>query len=60
MNEVPCDAFRKNPDGSWTYLKSVVIKGEHGEITIGPNMTFNKGVKFMGLDLAALLSQHCT
>lgn len=60
MQESICDAFRRNPDGSWTSIKAVTIKGPAGEIQIGPGMTFTKGVQFMGVNLAEWLDEHCT
>jgi len=57
---VPCDAFRKNPDGSWACIKPVTIRGPAGEIKISPGLTFRKGVYFMGIDLATLLDQQCS
>src|SRR2546430_1854111 len=31
---VPCDAFQKNPDGSWSPLRQVVIAGPNGPVTV--------------------------
>ncbi len=58
MNEI-CQSFRKNADGSWTSIGSVTINGPNGSIQIGPGMTFQRGVLFMGLDLAAWLDENC-
>ncbi len=58
MQNIPLDAFKKNPDGSWSCVKQVTIKGPSGEIRIGPGMSFREGVQFMGIDLAALLNQQ--
>lgn len=60
QQQIPCDAFQKNPDGSWTCIKPVTISGPTGQIQIGPGMTFNRGVQFMGVDLAELLDKYCT
>ncbi len=61
MQQIPCDAFKKNPDGSWSSIKPVTISGPTGgSIKIGSGITFRKGVQFMGVDLAALLDANCT
>lgn len=60
MQESPCSAFQRNPNGSWTSIKSVTINGPNGQIQISPGMTFIRGVLFMGLDLAAWLDENCT
>ena len=54
-----CSAFRRNPDGSWTSIGSVSIKGPSGQVQVGTGMTFNRGVLFLGLDIAAWLDQNC-
>jgi len=56
-----CSAFQKNPDGSWTSVKSVTITSPQGggQIQIRSGMTFRGGVLFMGLDLAKYLDQIC-
>jgi len=40
QQQIPCEAFRKNPDGSWTCIKPVTISRPTGQIQIGPGMTF--------------------
>ena len=60
MQQIPCDAFKKNPDGSWTTVKAVTITGSTGQIQIAPGQTFKKKVLFMGVDLVALLEANCT
>ncbi len=60
MQQSPCDAFRKNPNGSWTSIKSVTIsKPGGGAIKISPRMTFDKGVFYRGVDLAKWLDENC-
>ncbi|MBW1998253.1 MAG: hypothetical protein JRJ29_09855 [Deltaproteobacteria bacterium] len=56
---VACEAFRKNPDGSWTSVQTTIIRAPIGEIRISPGMTFRKGAKLVGVDVAALLEQDC-
>jgi hypothetical protein len=38
MNQLPCSAFRKNPDGSWTVIATV----HAGHLTLS-NTTFRGG-----------------
>lgn len=58
MATIPLDAFKKNPDGSWSAVKPITITSPTGEAEqIGPGMSFTKGVLFMGIDLAALLDE---
>jgi hypothetical protein len=57
----PCQAFRKNSNGSWTSVQSVTISNPNGgQIQIGAGVTFTRGVMFMGVDLAAWLDANCT
>jgi hypothetical protein len=56
---VPCDAFRKNPDGSWSPVRQVVIAGPNGPVTVNPGTSYWVGVAFMGIDLASRLEQQC-
>lgn len=59
--EVPFDAFKRNPDGSWISVKACrVYNPAGGELIISPGMVFRKGksVRFMGFDLAEYLEEH--
>jgi hypothetical protein len=53
--QLACSAFRHNPNGSWSSLTSVTFNGA----AIGSGITFNRGVSFGGVDLAAILDQQC-
>jgi len=57
----PCDAFVKNPDGSWTPTRDVNIVMENGGdvLTVGPAATFQPGKEVRGFDMAAHLEQQC-
>lgn len=57
----PCDAFVKNPDGSWTPTRDVNIAMPNGGdvLTVGPAASFRPGAAVRGFDLAALLEQQC-
>jgi len=57
---VPCDAFRKNPNGTWSPTRPVKISSPEGAtVSIGPGVSFGPGVQFAGIDLYALLNQNC-
>ena len=56
---VPCDAFKKNPDGSWSPVRQVVIAGPNGHVTVNPARSFWPGVAYMDIDLGSRLEQQC-
>jgi hypothetical protein len=58
MNQT-CEAFQKNPDGSWTSIQAVTINGPQGEVQIMPIMTFFPGEPYNGVDVATWLDQQC-
>ena len=61
MQESPCSAFKKNPNGSWTCIKPVTIsKPDGGQVSLSPGITITRGVSFMGLDVAKWLDENCT
>lgn len=55
---IPKDAFKKNPDGSYSVIKPVVIQGPNGSINLNPGMSFSRGVQFMGVDIAKTLDEE--
>ena len=55
----PCQAFRPNPDGSWTVVEFVTIPAENGLIELSPGATFPRSVAFGNLDLVALVERNC-
>lgn len=59
MEDDVCAAFKRNPNGSWSCIEAVTIESGSGKIQIGPGMYFSRGVKFMGVDLAAWLDEKC-
>ena len=61
MEEIrlPCDAFRKNQDGSWTTVKPISIKTGQAQAQLSAGQTFNKGAWFAGINLAMLLDEQC-
>jgi hypothetical protein len=57
----PCDAFVKNPDGSWTPTRDVNIALPNGRdvVTVGSAVSFHPGKAIRGFDVAAFLEQQC-
>ena len=55
QQQIPCDAFMRNPNGTWLATRQVTIDG----VTMGSGLLLRRGVSFNGLDLAALLEQRC-
>jgi hypothetical protein len=47
----PCDAFAKNPDGSWTVLQTTYLEGPN--IKVQQDATFPPGRVVLGYDIAA-------
>ena len=52
-----CEAFYKNPDGSWTATQSVFLPGTRQVSRIGG--IFRPGVAVEGVDVAAALDKAC-
>ena len=59
MNNLPCDAFRRNPNKSWTVTGSASIEGENQKLRLPMNATFKRGDPVLGIDVAAWLDEHC-
>jgi hypothetical protein len=51
------DAFRHNPDGSWSCVAPVTLEHPKGRIQVTPGSTFTRGTRFMGIDVAEWLDQ---
>ena len=57
---IPCDAFKKHDDGSWTPTRDVNVELPDGNVlTVGPAVSFKPGNPIRGLDLAAVLEREC-
>ena len=54
---IDCNAFIKNPDGSWTVIKKVFIPVQNVRIVEGT--VFRPGGTFLGDDMAARLDRAC-
>lgn len=58
ISKIVIEEFEKRADNTWVSIKtSDVLTKKGGVIRIPPGMTFRKGSKFVGVDLAALLDQ---
>jgi hypothetical protein len=51
------DAFRHNPDGSWSCVTPVTLEHPKGRIQITAGSTFFRGRSYMGIDVAEWLDQ---
>jgi hypothetical protein len=57
---IPCDAFKKQDDGSWRPTRDVNVELPDGTVlTVGPAASFAPGNPIRGLDLGAVLDKEC-
>ena len=57
---IPCDAFRKQADGSWVPTRDVnVLLPDGNVLTVGSAASFKPGDPLRGFDLGAVLDQEC-
>ena len=56
---LPCDAFQKNPDGSWSAMRSVDIYAGGRNLPIREGSRFKPGAAFLGTDIAKQLDRSC-
>jgi hypothetical protein len=54
-----CRAFRFDADGSWTCIRLVSIPIGSRSMQVLPGTKFVRGVRFMGVDIAAWLDRTC-
>jgi hypothetical protein len=54
---LPCDAFAKNADGSWTVLATTYVEGPN--VKLQKDAVFPPGFMILGYDIAALLAKAC-
>lgn len=57
--QVPCEAFHKNPDGSWTARRAVEIRAPSGTIRFHEGETLSPYRTFNGVLVARVLQQQC-
>src|SRR6202451_1984421 len=53
----PCEAFAKNPDGSWTVLQTTYIEGPN--VKVQQDAIFAPGHVVLGYDIAAMITKAC-
>jgi hypothetical protein len=57
---IPCDAFKKQDDGSWRPTRDVNVELPDGTVlTVGAAVSFTPGTPIRGLDLGAVLDKEC-
>ena len=44
-------SFRRNADGTWTAVRGFTVGG----VSMGPGVSFSRGVSFSGVDMASEL-----
>src|SRR5258707_4377264 len=54
---IPCEAFAKNPDGSWTVLGTTYIEGP--DVKVQEGAIFQPGRIIRGYDIAAMIAKAC-
>jgi hypothetical protein len=53
------DAVEKDSEGNWHCLKAIAIEMDNRRMVALPmGMTFTKGVRFLGIDVAEWLDEH--
>jgi hypothetical protein len=53
----PCEAFAKNPDGSWTVLQTTYLEGPN--VKVQQDATFAPGRVVLGYDIADMIAKAC-
>ena len=56
---LPCDAFRRNPDGTWVCIRRFTLKGPQDEVEFREGITFSRGMTVMGFSVVELLEKQC-
>jgi hypothetical protein len=56
-SNIPCDAFAKNSDGSWTVLQTTYLEGPN--IKVQQDATFAPGRVVLGYDIADMIAKAC-
>jgi hypothetical protein len=56
-NEIDCDSFLRNADGSWTVVKKVFIPVQN--VRVNEGTVFRPGTTFLGDDMTVRLSKAC-
>lgn len=58
ITKIAIEDFEKKPDGSWVCVKNSDVQSKTGKVVrITPGLTFKKGGKLSGLDIAEALDK---
>lgn len=56
-NSIPCDAFAKNADNSWTVLTTTYIEGP--DVKVQEGAVLKPGFSVLGYDITAMITKAC-
>src|SRR6185436_3354257 len=56
---MPCDAFIRNADGSWTAMRDVPVGGMGRRLVLRQGSELRPGAAILSVDFATLLEQQC-
>jgi len=56
-SSIPCDAFAKNSDGTWTVLTTTYIEGPN--VKVQQDSILQTGRSVLGYDIAAMIAKAC-
>jgi hypothetical protein len=57
---MPCDAFIRNGDGTWTTMRDVPVSGMGRKLVLRQGSELRPGAAILSVDFATLLEQQCT
>lgn len=57
--KILCNAFQRNPDGSWTSIRNSDIQTPSATVRINPGILFKKGMIQWGIDIVKALEESC-
>jgi hypothetical protein len=52
------DAFKRDPDGSWTCVAAAAVQLAEGRIEVTPGTRFAPGTQILGVEPATLLERE--
>jgi hypothetical protein len=59
QSDLPCDAFQKDPDGSWVVMRAVRFPAGGRILSLREGARFKTGAAFLGVDVAEDLNKAC-
>ena len=57
--EIDCDAFARNDDGSWITMRTIEVPGPGRSIKLQQGSVLRPGAVILGTDVAEMLEQRC-